>query len=192
MPRPNKLHKYLDELKKYYFKHNTLPNFEILKDIFWVKSKGSITNIFDKLLNLGYLKKEWNKFFVTQKFTSFDLFESVRAWFPSPWTDENKTHLNLQEFLIENPHSTFFLKVKGDSMKEAWIMEWDIVIVDKSKKVKDWDIVIGLIDWEFTLKYYEKKDGKICLVPANPNYPILYPTQQLEIFWIVCWLVRKY
>lgn len=192
MTRKRDLEKYLKLLREYYFKHKLIPNFEVVKDIFWLKSKGSITRIFQELVNLNYLIKDWDKYFPADKLTSIQMYESVQAWFPAPWREDSKTELNLQEFLIQNPNSTFLLKVKGDSMKDAGIFEWDIVIVDKSKKAKLGEIVVWLIDWEYTLKYYQKDDkGKYCLVPANNNYPTLYPSEELQIFWIVTSIIRK-
>lgn len=184
---------YLDILKDYYFKHKVIPNFDRLKEIFWIRSKWTVSNIFKIFLEEKLLKKVWNKYFPTNKFNCLELFESIKAGFPAPWTDENKTDINIQEYLINNPSTTFLLKVLWDSMINAWIIQWDIVIVDKAINPRYWDIVVWLIDWEFTLKYYQKdKNWKICLTPANPKFPTLYPTQELNIFWVVTWTVRKY
>ena len=120
------------------------------------------------------------------------LYESVQAWFPSPATDDLKNELNLEEYLIENPLTTLYIKVVWDSMINEWIKPWDCVIVDKSRKVHEGDVVVADVDWEYTLKYYFKELGKPVLKPANSNYPDIYPKQDLTIFGVVVWQFRKY
>ena len=60
------------------------------------------------------------------------LNDSVSAGFPSPADDYTEENIDLNEHLISNPFSTFFLRVKGDSMINAGIKDKDLIIVDKS------------------------------------------------------------
>lgn len=120
-------------------------------------------------------------------------YESISAWFPSPANDDTAITLDLNTYLIDHPSTSFLVKVKGDSMIDACIAEWDIVIVDKSVKHKVGDIVIAQIDREFTLKYYQIDDNnKPYLQPANTNYPNMYAKEELVIFWVVTGVIRKY
>lgn len=193
MPKPDKTLEYLEKLKQYFYKHGILPNFDTVKDLLALKSKGSVTKFFNKLLEKGLLTKDWNKYFPTEKFLSIPMFESVKAWFPSPASDDMRYDLNIHNFLVKNPNSTILLRVKGDSMIWEWIWEWDIVVVDKSLKYKVWDIVIAIVDWEFTMKFLMKDAWwKAYLKAANNNYDDIYPREQLEIFWVVVWAFRKY
>jgi len=59
----------------------------------------------------------------TDKFTGIAYYESVYAGFPSPAQDDTKYQINLNDLLIEHPFSSFTVKVKGDSMKNASISE---------------------------------------------------------------------
>ena len=71
--------------------------------------------------------------------------------------------LNLHRYLVKNPASTFFIVAKGHSMEKAGIGNDDLLVVDKSLKAKNNDIVIAVVNGEFTVKRYIDLDGKICL-----------------------------
>ena len=70
----------------------------------------------------------------------------------------------------------FALKIKGESMIEAGILDGDYVIVQKQSHAENGEIVIALIDGEATVKYFEKRSGRVRLLPANPRFsPIEVP-----------------
>ena len=116
----------------------------------------------------------------------------ITAGFPSPAEEELFENISLEEWLIRNPTSTFLVKVYGESMIEAGILPGDFVLVDRSLPPKNGDIVIAEVDGEWTMKYFRKQRGEIILVPANPRYPPIKPTESLNIFGVVVGVVRKY
>ena len=99
------------------------------------------------------------------------LTDSVSAGFPSPADDYTEENIDLNEHLIRNPFSTFFLRVKGDSMINSGIYDKDLIIVDKSLNPKPGNIVIAMIDGEFTVKRFSIKNNKLYLKAENRNYP---------------------
>lgn len=73
----------------------------------------------------------------------------------------------------------FGLKVRGDSMINAGIMEGDLVIIQPQKEAVNGDIVVALIKDEATMKRFSLIDGKIYLIPENDNYePIIIDNQE--------------
>ncbi len=70
----------------------------------------------------------------------------IAAGFPSPVDDYLDKKLDLNEFLIKHPASTFFVKVKGDSMIKAGIHSGDILVVDRSLDPKDKKIVVAIVN----------------------------------------------
>jgi len=182
--------------KKYGFK--PLPSFEQIAKDLGFKSKNSIWQYFKKLLEFGYIKESNNRFFIPQEFMErtfqgIPYFSSgVRAGFPSPAEEYMNERMSFDAMLVRNPASTFSIRVVGDSMIEAGINEDDIAIVEKGKEPRNGDIVVAAVDGEFTIKYYKKIKGEVILEPANRNYPVIRPRQQLEIFGIVTGIVRKY
>tara|TARA_Y100001933_G_scaffold181870_1_gene180345 strand:- start:124 stop:525 length:402 start_codon:yes stop_codon:yes gene_type:complete len=99
------------------------------------------------------------------------LADSVSAGFPSPADDYTEENIDLNEHLLRNPFSTFFLRVKGDSMINSGIYDNDLIIVDKSLNPKPGNIVIAMIDGEFTVKRFSIKNNKLYLKAENRNYP---------------------
>jgi len=107
----------------------------------------------------------------TKKFRIPLLNDSVSAGFPSPADDYTEENIDLNDHLISNPFSTFFLRVKGDSMINAGIKDKDLIIVDKSLTARPGNIIIAMIDGEFTIKRLSIKNNKLYLKAENNNYP---------------------
>ena len=120
----------------------------------------------------------------------------VQAGFSSPAEGYMDTKLDLNEYLIDHPVATFFVRVAGDSMVEAGILENDILVVDRSITPIDGKIVIAVINNEFTVKRLKYTKKQAYLVPENKNYaPILIKTSSegegVYIWGVVTSVVRK-
>jgi SOS-response transcriptional repressor LexA len=79
------------------------------------------------------------------------LFGTIAAGFAAPVEEHAEEQITIDNYLVRNRSSTFLLRVKGDSMIDAGIHEGDLVVVDRSKQPKPEDIVVGVLDGEFTL-----------------------------------------
>ena len=124
-----------------------------------------------------------------------DLFEhKVPAGFPSPADDHIEKKLDLNDYLIKQKEATFFVRIKGDSMIDAGIHDNDIVIVDKSQKASNGDIVLASIDGDFTVKSLSSYKSKYRLLAANEKYkPIeIDESMQFEVWGVVTGAVRKF
>ena len=93
----------------------------------------------------------------------------VSCGFPSPADDYLEKKLSLDELLISRPTSTFFVKAEGDSMWPV-IKSGDLLVVDRSPSVKNGDIILGLIDGEFSVKRFYKSPEGITLIPENKKF----------------------
>jgi len=91
--------------------------------------------------------------------------EPVSAGFPSPAQDYIEQTLDLNELCIKRPNATFFVRVEGDSMIEAGIYADDILVVDRSVKAKQGDIIIAEINSELTVKELQLKPC-VRLIPS--------------------------
>lgn len=118
----------------------------------------------------------------------------IRAGFPSPADDYLDKKLDLNEFLIKHPASTFFVKVKGDSMVNAGIHSGDILVVDRSAEPKNNKIVVAVVNGDFTVKRVSKRGGKLFLVAENPDYPPLEVSEsaEFEIWGVVLHVVHSF
>jgi len=99
---------------------------------------------------------------------------------------------SIDAWLVRHPSRTVLVPVVGDSMIEAGIQAGDRVVVERDAPARPGDLVIAVIDNEFTLKTLAVEDGAAVLKPANPAYPVLRPGDRLAIFGVVVGLVRSY
>jgi repressor LexA len=104
---------------------------------------------------------------------------------------EGHVSLDARSANLTKNRGTFALRVRGDSMIGAHILDGDIVILEDSKEVHTGDIVAALIDGETTLKRYVVEHGRPYLKAENPRYPDLIPAGELKIQGAMVSLVRK-
>ena len=118
--------------------------------------------------------------------------EGVRAGFPSPAQDYVGT-IDLNKDLIEHEESTFYARVEGDSMIGAGLLPGDILVIDKSLEYRKGDIALCVVNGEFTVKYVEKHDGYITLVPDNDEYQTIRVGEgdYFEVWGIVTYVIHK-
>ena len=130
----------------------------------------------------------------TKRFRIPLLNDSVSAGFPSPADDYTEENIDLNEHLISNPFSTFFLRVKGDSMINAGIKDKDLIIVDKSLIAKPGNIIIAMIDGEFTIKRLSIKNNELYLKAENHNYPDFRFKNHIDVqIWgVVIYSIHSY
>ena len=127
--------------------------------------------------------------FVERRGFVFRLYsDQIQAGFPSP-AEENAPFetLDLGAKLIPNPSSTFFIRVAGESMREAGIFPDDVLIVDRSLEATNGDVVVAAVNGEFTVKRLFKTRGRIELRPENKAFRPIVITEEmnLEIWGVV-------
>jgi DNA polymerase V len=123
------------------------------------------------------------------------LFTSgVSAGFPSPAEDHIDRKLDLNELLIQHPVATFFVRVAGDSMKDAGINHDDILVVDRSLEATNGKIVIAIVNGELTVKKLERNQTSCKLVPANPNYSpvVITADTDFSIWGVVTSVIHQF
>ena len=123
--------------------------------------------------------------------------ERIAAGFPSPAQDDIEQALDLNEYLIRNENATFIVKANSLSMLDAGIDIDDPLIVDRSIPAKSGDIVIALIDNDFTVKRLmidsQFKPPKVWLKAENPDYQNIYieEGQELVIWGVVTYNLKR-
>ncbi|MBM5824284.1 MAG: translesion error-prone DNA polymerase V autoproteolytic subunit [Cyanobacteria bacterium M_surface_10_m2_119] len=98
---------------------------------------------------------------------------AVAAGFPSPADDYIESRIDLNDVLIRHPSSTFFLRVSGDSMRDAGILDGDLLVVDRAIEPRAGRVVVAVLEGAFTLKYLNRHQGRWRLEAAHPDYPPL-------------------
>jgi DNA polymerase V len=105
----------------------------------------------------------------------------ISAGFPSPAADYEDKRLDINDYLVRNPVSTFFFPVQGDSMEGAEIFEGDVLVVDKSVEAQHGHIVVAFVNGERLVKRLHCRNGKVALVAENPKHPPLIIREGVEL-----------
>lgn len=121
----------------------------------------------------------------------------VSAGLPSPVDEDIEKRLDPSEFLIDDKDSTFFVTIQGYSMMDAGLLPGDKAVVDRSKLASVGDIVLAVLNGEFTIKTLGcHKTGAPRLLPANSSgayNPIeITEEMQFEIWGVVTGSFRRF
>ena len=116
------------------------------------------------------------------------MVSTVSAGFPSPAEGSIDKALDLNELLIRQPTSTFFVRVKGGSMRDAGILDGDLVVVERGEIPKNQDIVLAIVNGEFTIKRWVHSAQGVVLLAENPDYPNIALDNYID--WEVWGVVR--
>ena len=186
-------HGYLHKLQDYYADHRVLPSYATIGGLLGLRSKSSVAALVARLKLAGFVESTPDKRLKpTARFFERPMAESVRAGIPHPAGDASHDALTIDEYLIERPSRTVLITVKGDSMIDAGIQEGDIVVVERKQSAELGELVVAIVDNEFTLKTLQRDKAGFLLQPANPAYAPIRPKGTLEIYGVVVGLVRKY
>jgi len=182
-----------EKITEFYTEHRRVPTYEEMKFLFGVASKNTVSFRVSKMIESGFLVKENGKLDLVEVGSVIRL-GTVQAGFPTAADEDVETKLmSLDDFLVEKRGSTYMLEVSGESMIEAGIFDGDLVLVEKGKTPKKGDIVLALVEHEYTLKYLETEKGKPVLVPANKKFKKLYPNPDtFKVEAVLKAVIRKY
>ena len=117
----------------------------------------------------------------------------VRVGWPSPADDYVERPIDLNEYLIKTPAATYFVRVSGDSMIDAYIGDGAILVVDRSVEPKHKSIVVAAINGSYACKRLLTKP-KVCLASENSKYAPIFikENEELEIAGVVIAAINTY
>ncbi len=184
---------YLEQLQDYYARHRVLPSYARIGTLVGLTSKASVAEMVMRLKGERFLESSPDRRLKPgRRFFERAMAESVQAGLPTPAPDLALDTLTIDEHLIANPSKTVLIVVKGDSMIGAGIHAGDVVVVEKRMSTRVGDIVVAVLDNEFTLKRLDRERGRVVLRPENKAYPVIRPKGDAGIFGVVVGLFRKY
>lgn len=187
------LQTYKNKIRAFYRKRHRMPTFSEIADMCGFKSRNSVTKLVRRLAAEGFVRKDAKGMLLPGNiYGNVKVLGFVAAGWPSPAEEELLDTMTLDEYLIENRDATYMLKVQGDSMKDAGIMDGDTVLVERTANYRVGDIVVAEVDGEWTIKYLREDRGGAYLEPANKDYSPLRPTVHLNVAAVVKAVIRKY
>jgi repressor LexA len=185
---------HLTALRTHWKRHKAFPSMAKLTEVLGMASTGGVFKALGRLVDAGYLERVDGRIAPTKKFFALPLLGTVRAGLPQPaGQDESFDLINVEDYLITHPDRTSFCRVKGDSMRDAGLLDGDMVVVEANSPTKSGDIVVAVVDNEITVKYLRAdKSGAWRLEPANSAYDVIVPSGSLEILGVVIGSFRRF
>lgn len=192
----------LNFIREFQRKRGYSPSLSDLAVAFGVKSKNAVAKVVNALTKNGYLQKDPKgriKILEIEETVqniveglTLPLFGPIRAGFAAAAEEQAEELVKIDDYLVRDRRNTFLLRVKGDSMINAGIHEGDLVIVERGVEPRVNDIVVGILDGEFTLKRLKRDKGKYYLQAENDAYPDLFALDELKVAGVVRGVMRKY
>ena len=183
---------YLAALRTYWKRQQAFPSMAKLCDVVGLASTSSVFALVGRLVDAGYLERTEGRIAPTRRFFARPLVSTVRAGVPQPVGQDAVELLTIDDYLIDDPNRTVLCRVRGDSMKDAGLMDGDIVTVEKNSATKAGDIVVAIVDDEYTIKTLRlNAQGRYYLQPANTAFADIHPVGSLEIFGVVTGSFRR-
>jgi repressor LexA len=184
---------YLTALQDYYAQHRALPSYASIGGLLGLRSKSSVAALVARLKLAGFIDTTPDRRIApTKRFFARPLAAApVRAGLPDAVDDGEADALTIDDYLIERPSQTVLIRVKGDSMIDAGIFDGDLVVVEKRVTAQKGDIVVAIVDNQFTLKRLDLERGQFILRAENKAYAPIRPEGALEVFGVMVGLVRK-
>jgi len=97
--------------------------------------------------------------------------------------------LPVHSSFLKRNRQYFALTVRGDSMKDAGILEKDMAVIQKQNNAKDGDIVVAVVDDKVTIKRFFKEANRVRLQPENPAHNPIY-SQDVRVLGKLAYIIR--
>jgi repressor LexA len=196
MGKTNADHQHLLKLRDLYAADCALPSsLARMAKVLGFSSANAALKLRDRLCAAGILRKGLGgKVLPTDRFFALQVMDaSLRAGAPDtvePWSWSDA--MTLESFLVKRPSKTVLLKVRGDSMRDAGILDGDLAIVERTKQAQKGQIVVAIVDGAYTLKELQYEGKRPVLMPHNPEHKPIRPQSDLEIYGIFRGLARSH
>lgn len=186
--------KYLDALRTHWKTNKSFPSMAKLAEVMGLASSGGVFKALGRLVDAGYLERVDGRMAPTKKFFALPVLGNVRAGLPQAEDQSAGQELiGVEDYLVTHPERTVYCRAKGDSMKDAGILDNDMLVVERNTPTKAGDIVVAIVDNEMTVKYlHPAYDSGWVLKPANPEYPDIKAKASLEVLGVVVGVFRRF
>ena len=184
---------YLAKLRDYYAEHRVLPSYSAVAALLGLRSTSAVAAFVKRMKEGGFLDSApGGRLQPGHRFFERPVSDIQRPGIPHAVNDAPVEGLNVDAYLVDQPSRTVLLTVKEDSMIEAGLMPGDTVVVKRGAPAKPGDVVVAIVDNEFTVKYLAHDRRGFFLKPGNKAHAPIRPKDDLEIYGLVVGMFRKY
>jgi len=190
----NQDRKYLDQLRDYYSEHGVFPSYSGIAKLVGLNTTSGVSTMVGRLKDIGFLASTPDKRLQPgpRFFERNQADVAVRAGMPESAEDASVDPVVIDRLLVDEPSRTVLISIVGESMRDAGLLDRDVVVVKRGAPSKPGDIVVAMVDGDFTVKYLAKDGVNFYLKPANIEFDDIRPKDELELFGRVTGSFRKY
>jgi repressor LexA len=171
---------FFDRLRDMVKKRGYFPAVREIGKVFGLSSPATVHAYLNRLYEKGVLKKNGRSWEFSTGFTSVPLVGIVPAGSPLEIFESLGEEIELPEWMVESGGDTAAFRVQGESMKDAYIQDGDVVVVKQTPRAEAGEMVVALLDdASITLKRLRRDEEKMWLMPENPEYEAIYDPFQL-------------
>jgi repressor LexA len=184
--------KFFEQLKSMVMEKGYFPTVREIGKETGLSSPATVHSYLNRLYERGYLKRVGRLWELISSFTSIPLVGIVPAGNPLEIFESLGEEIELPEWMVEKEGDILGFRVQGESMKDAYIQEGDVVVVKRTQKANPGEMVVAYLqeDASITLKRLKKDKEKYWLVPENPDYAPIY--EPFELVGKVVGVLRRY
>ncbi|MCP5045595.1 MAG: repressor LexA [bacterium] len=171
---------FFDNLKEMVKSQGYFPAVREIGKTFGLSSPATVHAYLNRLFEKGYLRKQGRSWELAAGFSAVPLVGVVPAGSPHEIFESLGEEIELPEWMVESGGNTSAFRVQGESMKDAYIQDGDVVVVRRTRKAESGEMVVALLDdSSITLKRLKRDEQKIWLIPENPDFDPIYDPFQL-------------
>ncbi len=171
---------FFDNLKEMVKKGGYFPAVREIGRVLGLSSPATVHAYLNRLFEKGYLKRKDRGWELAAGFSSVPVVGIVPAGSPLEIFESLGEEIELPEWMVDTGGDTAAFRVQGESMKDAYIQDGDVVVVKQTPNAEAGEMVVALLgDSSITLKRLRRDQEKIWLMPENPEYEPIYDPFQL-------------
>lgn len=171
---------FFDGLKEMVKKRGYFPTVREIGKELGLSSSATVHAYLHRLFERGYLKRKDRYWELVTGFTSVPVVGIVPAGSPIEIFESLGEEIELPEWMVGNASDTAAFRVQGESMKDAYIQDGDVVVVKRVSNAEAGEMVVALMeDYSITLKRLRRDKDKMWLMPENPEFNAIYDPFQL-------------
>ena len=127
-----------------------------------------------------------------ENFAEVPILGTVAAGRPILAIENMDGSIKMHRSFLKNTGKYFALRVKGDSMQDAGIMDGDYAVIEQLNVVRNGEVAVVMLDDAVTLKTFYRENARIRLQPENPKYSPIYCSRDVRILGKLAHIIRSY
>ena len=188
-------------IARYIHTHTYPPTIREVADFFSISVKGAHDHL-TALRKKGFLKQGDKKSRTielvktgaeeAEDFVEIPILGTVAAGKPILAIENMDGSFKIHRSQLKNNRQYFALKVKGDSMEDAGIMDGDTAVIEQQSVVRNGEIAVVMLDESVTLKTFFRENARVRLQPENSKYSPIFCSRDVRILGRLAHIFRSY